>query len=74
MSEYRVASLVQVLSFMTMIGPFLSFKKIIIPIMVAYSATFWWVYLTAPECDILFFEAGIKFFNYSLSILSVAYV
>ena len=74
MTEYRVASIIQVFSFMTLIGPFLCFKIVIVPVMVIYGCTFWGVYATAPESDILLFEAGFKFFSYSLTILAVAYV
>ena len=42
--------------------------------MVIYSATYWWVYLRAPECDILLLEALFKFLSYTLSIIAAAYV
>ena len=75
MREYRVASIIQVLSFTMLIGPFLTFEKVVIPVTTTiYSAAFWLVYYTAPECDILLYEAAFKFICYILLIFSVAYV
>jgi hypothetical protein len=74
MKEYRLASVIQVLSFTCLMGPFFEFWLLVIPVCVIYSLTFWAVYFNAEKCDLFIHEAVLRFLSTMCLIVIAVYV
>ena len=74
MTDYRTASVIQVFSFASLIGPFIPYRMFIGPLSVIYSLGFWGVYLFAVECDMEVTEAVFTFLSYVVLIGLAAYI
>ena len=51
--KYRAASIMQVLTFVSLVGSCLPFEKFIIPVLLTYSSSYWIVYFKTVEKDFL---------------------
>ena len=74
MTEYRTASIIQLFSFVSLIGPFIPYRMFILPVTLIYSAGFWCVYILAAECDMRVHEAVFTFLSYGLLTALAAYI
>jgi len=74
MKEYRLASVIQVLSFICLMGPFFEFWLLVVPVCVTYGFAFWTVYFNAAECDLLTHEVAVRFISTVCLIVTAAFV
>ena len=72
--EYRSESAIQVLAFVSLIGPFIPFKTYIVPVSLVYSFGFWGVYIHAQDCDLTLIEAFFRFLRYELLAVFAGYI
>jgi hypothetical protein len=70
--EFRGASAIHILTFVSLIGSSLPFVWFIIPTLAIYATVNWFVFLQVDHCDILI--SALKFSGYALLSVCIPYL